>query len=490
LRAQFVGIFVGRAAQFLIALATVRIATTLLSPVEMGRASLIVTTTGFFVFLLINPVGMFINRRLHAWHAQGVGRQHLLAFGGYLFGVAAIAAVCLPLLKVSGAADLGLPLGWQIALVCGSLIIYQINNTAVPLLNLLGYGSAFIVLSIATVAASLIFAASLAWLVLPAAQYWLLGIMVGQAAVGLLGTNMLFHRLHEPAGKHHGITIDRRRVATLLGFAWPVSVAAVLGWIQGQAYRYLLGGELGLSTLGLFVVGYGISIGIISAFESVVTAYFQPRLYKDVSNGDSLGQSKAWSVYGRAMIPSLLLTAVLVVVVAPELSRLFLGRQFQSAAKYVAWGALADVTRAIVAVYSLVAHVKTRTKWLVMPNLIGAAISIGLCLVLIPRIGAVGVGLSLALAGIAVVATMHIAFSPHVEKLAIGRPIGIVCVFALCLWIAAILVRQLVNTSAWWSSFAVLIPVCLLFLWFQFLVLRSHVSHAVVAAGTSRSHSA
>src|SRR5580698_3094950 len=67
LRKQFVGIFVGRGAQFLLALATVRVGTTLLSPAEMGRVSLVVTTTGFFIFLLVNPVGMFINRRLHSW---------------------------------------------------------------------------------------------------------------------------------------------------------------------------------------------------------------------------------------------------------------------------------------------------------------------------------------------------------------------------------------------------------------------------------------
>ena len=53
--------------------------------------------------------------------------------------------------------------------------------------------------------------------------------------------------------------------------------------MQGQGYRYLLEGQLGLAQLGLFVAGYGISAGMIAGFESVLTTYFQPRLYRDVS---------------------------------------------------------------------------------------------------------------------------------------------------------------------------------------------------------------
>lgn len=476
MRAQFVGIALGRAIQFLLALATVRTATTLLPPAEMGRVSLVVTTTGLFVFLLINPVGMFINRQLHGWNARQVARQYLATFGVYLVAVALMAAICLPVIDASGAVNFGLSLRWQMVLICGSLIIYNINNASIPLLNLLGHGYAFIVLSAGTVAASLAFAALLAWRISPTAQYWLLGIMVGQACVGLVGAWMLFLRLRRPAERVKGLpVIGREHVASLFRFAWPVSVAAVLGWVQGQGYRYLLGGQLGLKALGLFVVGYGVSMGIIAAFESVVTAYFAPRLYRAASSVDQKVREAAWGAYGRALIPAFLLTGALIAAVAPELARLFLGRQFQSAAVYVQWGALAEVTRAIVAVYSLVAHMERQTQWLVIPNAIGAAVSVGLCLVFIPYAGAAGVGLALSVAGVVVMATMHIMYSRYTRKVAFGRPVLVTGILAMSLWIAAFLVRYLVGTTEWWTSFAILIPVCLAYLGFQYWELHGYI---------------
>jgi O-antigen/teichoic acid export membrane protein len=460
----------------LLALATVRTATTLLPPTEMGRVSLIVATTGLFVFLFINPVGLFINRQLHGWNARDVARQYLTAFGGYLLAAALVAVICLPIIDVTGMVNFGLSVRWQIVLVCGSLIIYNINNTSIPLLNLLGYGTAFIVLSAGTVAASLAFATLLAWRVSPTAQYWLLGIMAGQACVGLFGAWMLFLRLRRPSqAAPKPPSIGRVHMASLFRFAWPVSVAAVLGWVQGQGYRYLLGGELGLQALGLFVVGYGVSMGIIAAFESVLTAYFAPRLYKAASSSDRKVREAAWGAYGKALIPAFLLTAGLIVAVAPELARLLLGRQFQSAAVYVKWGALAEVTRAIVAVYSLVAHMERQTKWLLVPNVIGALVSVGLCLVFIPYVGAAGVGIALSVAGAAVMATMHLMYSRYTRSITFWRAIVVTGILAMCLWIAAFFVRRFVGTTQWWTSFAILIPVCLVYLGLQYRGLRGYI---------------
>ena len=469
----------GRAAQFILALATVRIATTILSPAEMGRVSLMVATTGFFIFLLINPVGMFINRRLHTWQAQNVAHRYLFWYGGYLVLVAIIAALCLFLIRTTRTVDFGLGLGWQIALVCGSLVISTINSGSIPLLNLLGYSYIFIGLSIATVAASLILAASFVLSTYPSAQYWLLGIMTGQAAVGFWGVKILFSRLRESKVPQHLKRIRRSQVAKLFGFAWPVSVAAVLGWMQSQGYRYLLGGELGLKALGLFVVGYGISMGIIAAFESVITAYFQPGLYRDASSIHEAIRMGAWGRYAEALIPSLMLTTALIIIVAPELARLFLGMEFQSAAVYVIWGALADAMRSVAAAYSLIAHVRTQTKWLLIPNIVGAALSVGMCLAFIPRAGASGVGLALTLSGAATVLTMHLLFSRHSGKVELGRPILIVALFAIVLWATTFLLRSAVNVTAWWSSIAILSPVCFIFLLFQYFGLRNHIANAV-----------
>ena len=86
----------------MLALAMMRVATMLLSPEEMGKISLVLTTTAFFALFLVNPVGMFINRRIHAWKANGAARYYLTRYASYLLLVAFIASIVLTVLYLKG----------------------------------------------------------------------------------------------------------------------------------------------------------------------------------------------------------------------------------------------------------------------------------------------------------------------------------------------------------------------------------------------------
>lgn len=470
-------IIFGRAAQFLLALAMMRVATTLLSPVEMGRVSLVLTTVAFFALFLVNPVGMFINRRLHAWQASGGARFYLTRYVGYLLVVAAFAAVILQLAHMTGVAAFGISIGWLVLLVCGALLFNTINQTAIPSLNLLGDSRRFVILSVATIGASFASATLLVQTVQPSAQYWLLGMLLGQAMMGIIGSQVLLARLARPAGAHAPLAIGKQHVRTLFSFAWPVAIAAGLGWVQGQGYRYLIEGKLGLAQLGLFVAGYGISAGIIAGFESVLTTYFQPRLYRDASAGGDLhAQAQAWQRYAAAVMPSLLLTMALVVTLAPELTRIFLGKNFYAASEYVIWGALAEAARVLIGIYSLIAHVHMRTRWLIMPSVLGAALSITLCALLIPRLGAAGAGIGLVVSGFAVVATMHLVLAPRVGGGTPMRPLWAAALCGAAVWGGALGLRYLFGEAAWAATAGVLGVVGASYLGVQYWFLRKHLT--------------
>jgi O-antigen/teichoic acid export membrane protein len=468
-------ILFGRAAQFLLALVMMRVATTLLSPEEMGRVALVLTTIAFFALFLINPVGMFINRRLHAWQASGVARHYLIRYVSYLLFVALLAAISLPFFYMAGVADFGISVGWLIFLVCGSLLFNTINQTAIPSLNMLGYSGRFVLLSVATIAASFACAVLLVQMVQPSAQYWLLGLLLGQTFLGVIGTMVLSTQLQKTGVIHVQPAMHKRHLQALFSFAWPIAIAAGLGWVQGQGYRYLMEGQLGLAQLGLFVAGYGISAGMVAGFESVLTTYFQPRLYRDVSMADPVRQAQAWQRYAAAVIPSLLLTVAFIVMLAPELTRLFLGENFQSAASFVVWGALAEAARVLMGIYSLIAHVFMRTRWLIIPNLVGAVLSITLSVLLIPEFGAAGAGMGLVLSGFAAVATIHFLLARRVGG---GVPILSVLkasVSAVALWGMAQALRYLLSAKGWVLIIGVLILVGTAYLGLQYLFLRKHL---------------
>lgn len=470
-------IIFGRAAQFLLALAMMRVATTLLSPEEMGRVSLVLTTIAFFALFLVNPVGMFINRRLHAWQAGGVARHYLTRYAVYLVLVALASAVVLSLLYMSGTVSFGVSIGWLIFLVCGSLIFNTINQTAIPSLNLLGDGGKFVALSVATIAASFVCATLLVEMVQPTAQYWLLGLLLGQMFLAVIGSHVLFARLRQHGSPVHATpAIHRRHLQALFSFAWPVAIAAGLGWVQGQGYRYLMEGQLGLAQLGLFVAGYGISAGMISGFESVLTTYFQPRLYRDANADHPVEQAQAWHRYAAAVIPTLVLTVALIVMLAPELTRLFLGEQFQSSASFVVWGALAEAARVLSGIYSLIAHVYMRTRWLILPTLAGAVLSVALCALLIPRLGATGAGVGLALSGFVVVVMLHILLAYRVGGGISIRPALLAALAAAGLWVMTFGLRHVLDASGWGGVIGVLTLAGVVYLGLQYLFLRRHLT--------------
>ena len=437
-----------RVAQFLIAFAMLRVATTLLSPEEMGKVALIMSTIAFFAMFMVNPVGMFINRRLHAWEANGTARAHLERYVFYLICVALMSVFSLTLFDLNGLVNFGMSIVWIVTLVSTSLIFNTINQTSIPSLNMLGYSRSFVVLSLATLVTSFVCAVTLVQTMQATAEYWVLGLLLGQVLLAMVGAKMLFSKLRKTNSLNtKSPTIRGLQHQVLFDFAWPVALAAGFSWVQMQGYRYFMESYLGLANLGLFVAGYSISSGIIASFESILTTYFQPRLYQEVSKDHPEEQAKAWKRYASAVIPPLLLTATLVVLLAPELTKILMGERFQEAAKFVVWGVLAESARVLVGAYSMIAHVYMRTRWLILPSLVGASLSIMLCVTLMPLLGAHGAGIAMCLAGFVVVALSHILLAKRAGGGIPMRPLGLSVLSAGLLCIAVMAIRALINTA-------------------------------------------
>lgn len=407
-------IFFGRAIQFLLALVIMRAVTTILPPSEVGRMSLFMSATAFFALFLVNPVGVFINRRLHSWESQGVVKRYLDYYWSYLLFVSVLSSISLIVLNNMRFIGLQTNTAWLWLLVGGSLLFNTINQTVIPSLNLLGFRGWFIGLSLGTLVTGFLVAVSLVLNYQPRAEYWLLGLLIGQAVFAGVGIKVLFFKMANHQSVKSGEE-TRENIGALYAFAWPVSIAVGLNWVQTQSYRFGMDGTMGLHELGLFVAGYGISAGLIAGFESVLTTYFQPIFYKRVSTENSEDQIQAWASYASAIFPALLLLMVFIVIMAPELTRAFLGESYQSSAKYVLWGALSEAMRVIAGVYSMAAHARMKTRLLLIPNLTGALASLGLLALLKPWLGMTGVGAALAGSGLAMLIVLHFTIQSELK---------------------------------------------------------------------------
>jgi len=393
--------------QFALAMVIIRAATSVLTPAEMGRLSLVTAITAFFALTLVNPVGMFINRRLHAWEIEGRLRHNFRTYWLYLLLVSSIAGIVIWVAKSTIGIGLNLPMAWILILVGGSLIFGSCNQTYIPSLNLMGHPRWFITLTIATLLLGLSLSLLLTRLFGRHAEYWVLGLLLGQTLVGLIGRSVFF-RLVRPssqAGAH--ISVQRPQLLLLFAFAWPLSLSVGLNWVQLQSYRFVVQKELGLAQLGILVAGYTIGAGIIIATEQILSTYFLPAFYKRIATGGALDQTCAWNDYASALFPSIIVANFAIAALTSELIRILAAPQFQSAARFVIWGAIAESARVLVGTYSLVAHARMQTRVLLLPYAVGACSSVVLVYLLVSRLGIVGAVIGLAVAGAISVVVSH-----------------------------------------------------------------------------------
>ncbi len=464
---------VGRFIQFALLFITLRLATSLLTPSEMGEISIVIATVGFFALFLINPVGMFINRRLHAWNLRGQAKKYLLYFWFYVVLANIFAVLVLCSLTGFYIWTPSISIYWLLLLVCGNLLFGTLNQTAIPGLNLFGHRSWFLILTVLTNAMSLIFAVTLVLKVARNAENWLSGLLIGQLIVGLIGTKIFYRKLEGNGVRYIDLPkLNKIQIINFINFSWPIAIAVGLGWVQSQSYRYFMEDRLGLNELGLFVAGYGISAGLIAGFESIFTTYFQPKFYKQISNDNVSEQTKAWQDYAQAILPSLLITSFFIMATAPDLTQLLLGSSFGQSSKFIIWGSLAESARISISVFGMAAHARMNTKLLLFPNLVGALFSVTLVWYLIPIYGSEGVGLGLVISFlIALLWTIRITSKYLQASLPFKLFLKSVVMGGALLMIAKVLWHLLDYDHSYIFSIIRLSVIALFFLSFQYVML-------------------
>ncbi len=397
-----------RALQILLSVLSIKLSSHILVPEQMGRFALVNSIVAFFAFMFLNPVGMFMNRRMHAWWRDGQWAGHLRLFALYVLAVAGLAGLTVRIAP-SFYGSLHMDVGWMLLLICGSIVLSTSNQVLVSSLNLLGFAAPFAVLTVMTPMLGL----CLAWLLCDSlgsrSEYWLSGLLLGQALVTIPALAVLRQRWVSREGLPvvaGGITLDM--VWRLFVYAWPISIAVVLGWSQNQGYRIVMEHMVGLHELGIFVAAYGIAMGIMSAVESLLGSMLQPRFYLRLHTPGT-SPAEAWNEYAGVALPILALTAATLAAASTEAVHVFLSPTYWGAANFVCWASAIEFTRTAANAYSLCMHAEMNTKRLIVPSLFGAVLSIGLMAVAAQQWGLNAIGPALALAGLLYLVTWHLA---------------------------------------------------------------------------------
>ena len=354
-------IIIGRGMQFLVGLLTYRVLTNALSPEEFGTYGIIITIAGFYSLIFINPIGIYINRKINEWNKQGIIENNFNDYAKYILIIAVltypISVVMLQILRIDNIFILSVILSIY-------LISNTFNQTVIPSLNLLGKDKYYAYCTMGTAIFALVNSIILTTIDNIAIN-WLIGIIVSQVIFGVIGYAYL---VREQIKKI--IKIDHKYRLQVFKYAWPLLLTSLFLWFQLQGYKFIVVSYYGIKEFGLLIASYGVAAVLMAAGEQILQNIFQPKCYREISN------KNCWSNYANSMIASIILYATIIFISIEIISQIFLSADYRNNLNVIRVAIICEALRVINGIFSYKDTLDHTTKNLIYPNFIAAIILI------------------------------------------------------------------------------------------------------------------
>lgn len=186
--------------------------------------------------------------------------------------------------------------------------------------------------------------------------------------------------------------VDRNIFSKIFNYGVPLTATFAMSIIIQSSDRILLSLFSSISETGLYSVAYDLSQQTIILLMLIINLAGFPLVLKHFEKNGYSGACTQLKKNGIAILLVAMPSTAGFILLTPNISDIFLGKEFQEKSLYVMpWIALAALFQGVKAFYfDLSFQLGERTKLQVIPVLIGALINISLNYIFIPRWGAVG----------------------------------------------------------------------------------------------------
>jgi O-antigen/teichoic acid export membrane protein len=176
----------------------------------------------------------------------------------------------------------------------------------------------------------------------------------------------------------------------LWAYAWPLAALPLIGWVSGQADRYLVGGFAGVAAAGLYAALYGLaSKPFLMLSASVELALRQP-FYGRVSAGDRIGAVRALAVWLGSVIAAAATLFFLFVSLHELIAHWLLAAEYRAQSSLMGWVAAGYVLLCVAQVLERVCYACHDTRGVALVQAAGALASIVIAAPLVWRYGIAG----------------------------------------------------------------------------------------------------
>lgn len=373
----------GRIVQAVLALAAIRVLTSVLPKDQVGLTYLVTSMASYFTLVFVNPLGMYLNRKLHSWHAELKLKSALKTLNTYLMFVALGSIPVVLVAYYFFGVGTGFSPGQITFLIFVNILVNTWFQTLALGLNMFSYQRPFVIANVFTQMLSLMFSVAGVFLLERTAYVWLLGILLAQS-MGACFAWLEYRRLVLESSSEEKVQVFKTET---LYFCLPIAATTAFMWVQSQSYRLIVESSLGAPFLAILSVGLGVAVSIAGLVESLVNQYFYPAFYAAISNAALEARQSAWHrLFVNAMavyIP----TTLFVVFLGQFVLRVLVSPDFAGSADLIVWGGLIEFFRMTTNIVYAVSQSEMRTKSTILPYGVGACfVLIGLWLAIHFRI--------------------------------------------------------------------------------------------------------
>nr|WP_255520557.1 oligosaccharide flippase family protein [Methylophilus sp. QUAN] len=463
----------GRAAQVVIAFATLRIATTMLSPAEFGLFALLTGFRAFFGLFLISPVGQHVNRHTHEWFDQHTLRSYLKAYQGYILAVSVIATISLVIWSWLHGTIFKEPIVWTSVMMGLVVLSGTWNATLVPMLNMLGQRLQAVCLEFITSLCTLMSAVILCK-IHDTGSMWFAGSIIGC----VIGSGLAWIALGQILGPQLQPTQPFMNKQILRHYCAPLAVSAALLWFYTTSYRFVIEWFWGAEILGTFAFAYIFASQIWAVFEALMTQFIYPYFYRTLSVSASDMPAKAFCHLVNAVLPIYLFLLALFIMGADLVLPLVSGHQaYQAMSWLLPFAFIFEFFRVISALLSQATQVTKNTSDNITPYVVGGGLVLASSLIsAIMDWPVIYLALLLVASGALLFAAMfksmfnHIAF--HIDLYLIALP--------LCMVIINLVLKPLLRPSIGYATMVLCLEGMLFMIYCSYLFRNNHHVHALL----------
>lgn len=173
-------------------------------------------------------------------------------------------------------------------------------------------------------------------------------------------------------------------------YALPLTALPLIGWVSGQADRYLLGALAGVAEAGLYAALYGLASKPFLLFSASVELALRQPYYARVSAGDVRGASLSLCVWLGVVMTGALAMCWLFAAFHEEIAGVLLAEEYRAHSKLMGWIAAGYVLLAIAQVLERVCYANHDTRGVLGVQAFGALLSVVIAAPLIARYNLAG----------------------------------------------------------------------------------------------------